>query len=61
MKQTSPFFLGIIKVGATHMELFLRFNTPIFTSLLTFVFRFSLCILGIENGLVWYFLAPSNS
>ena len=27
MKQTVPFFLGIINVGATHSELFLHFKS----------------------------------
>ena len=28
MKWLVPFFLGIIKVGASHSELYLHFNTP---------------------------------
>ena len=47
LKRTVPFFLGIIKVGAARLELFLRFNTPIFINLLTSIFRVSLCILEI--------------
>ena len=60
-KQTVPFILGIIKVGASLSELFLRFNTPMFTTLLTSVFRFSSCILGIGKGLARHCLAPSQS
>ena len=51
MKRTVPFLLVIIKVGAAHLELFLRFNTPMFINLLTSVFRVSSCILGIGKGL----------
>ena len=47
MKRTLPFYLGIIKVGAAHMKIFLPFNTPIFIDLLTSVFRVYMCILGI--------------
>ena len=49
MKRTVAFILGIIKVGAAHLELFLRFNKPIFTNLITSVFKVSSRILGIEN------------
>ena len=54
MKRTAPFVLGIIKVGAAHLELFLRFDTPIFINLLNSEFRASSCILGIgiRKGLV---------
>ena len=61
MKRTVPFISGIIKVGATYLILFLRFNTPIFINLLTFVFKVSLCILGIGKGLAWYGLFPSKN
>ena len=61
MTRTVAFFLGIIKVGAARLELFLPFNTPMFINLLTSVFRVSLCILGIGKGLAWYGLAPSKS
>ena len=47
MKRAVPSFLRIIKVEAAHLELFLRFNTPMFVYLLISVFRASSCILGI--------------
>ena len=53
MKQTVPFLLGVINVGAAHSELFLYFETPLFTNLLISVFRVSSWIFGIENGLAW--------
>ena len=61
MKLKAPFFLGIINVGASHSELFLRFKSPVDTNLLTSVFRVSLCTFGIGNSLAWYGLAPSRS
>ena len=61
MKQTVPFFLGIIKVRATHSELFSHFNTPMFINILTSIFRLSSFILGIGKGLAWYGLDPSKS
>ena len=48
-------------VGATGLELFLQFNTPIFINMLTSVLRVSLWILGIGNGLAWCGLAPSKA
>ena len=60
MKQTIPFFLGIIKVGAVQLELLLHFNTPMFTNLLSPFFRVSSCTSGIEKGLAWYRLAYSK-
>ena len=33
MKQTVPFFLIIVNVGAAHSELLLPFKTPMFTNL----------------------------
>ena len=61
MKRTVPFFLGIINVGAAHSKSFLRFKIPIFTYLLTSIFRVSSCIFGIGNGFVWYGWPPSRS
>ena len=61
MKGTVPFFLGIIKVEASQLELFLRLNTPMFINLLTSVFRVSPYILGIGKCLAWYGLAPFKS
>ena len=61
MKCTVPLFLEIIKVGAAHLELFLRLNTAIFINLLTYIFTVSSCILGIGKGLAWYGLAPYKS
>ena len=61
MKLTVPFYFGIIKVEAAHLDLFLRFNTPMYINLLTSVFRVSSCILGNGIGLVWYGLDPSKS
>ena len=61
MKRTVSLFLDIIKVGASNLELFFCFNTPIFINLLTSVFRVSLCILRIEKGLAWYGLPSSKS
>ena len=40
MKQTVPLFLEIMKVGASHLDLFLRFNTSMFINLLTSVLEF---------------------
>ena len=54
MKQTVPFLLGVINVGTTHSELFLRFNTPMFAHLLTSILRVSSCIFGIGNGLSFF-------
>ena len=58
MKQTFPFFLGTIYVGAANSELFLRFKIPMFTNLLTSVFRVSSCTFGlckpIGHGFAWY-------
>ena len=51
MKQIVPLFLGIIKVGAAHLELFFCFYAHIFIDLLTSVFIVSLCILEIGKGL----------
>ena len=56
IKWTVAFFLGIMKDGAAHSELLLRFNTPIIINLLTSVFIVSSCILGIGKGLVWIWL-----
>ena len=56
MKQTVPFFLGIINVG-----IYDSFETPIFTYLLASVLRVSLSIFGIGNGFVWYGWATSKS
>ena len=61
MKQTLPFFLGIIKVEAAHLALFLLLSTSLLIHLLTSVFRLSLCILRIKNRLIWYGLATSTS
>ena len=61
MKQIVPFFLGIIKIGATYLGLLLRFNTLMFIDLLTSNLKVSLFILGIGKGLVWYCLAHSKS
>ena len=55
IKQTIAFILGVIKVGAAHLELILHFYTPMFINLLTIVFRVSSCILGIEK--VWHSMA----
>ena len=52
LKQTIPYLFRIIKVGDSHLELFLRFGTPILLNLVTTVFGDSLCILGIGNGSV---------
>ena len=38
MKRAVPLFLGIIKVGETHLELFLRFNTPMCIDLSNSIF-----------------------
>ena len=43
-KRNVPFFLGIIKVGAAQLELFLRCNAPMSINLLTSGFRVSSCI-----------------
>ena len=59
MKQTIPLFLEIIKVGVAHLELFLRFNTPIFINLLNSFFKVCLCILKLEkvcHGMFWLLL-----
>ena len=61
MKRTVPFCSVIIKVGAAHLELFLRYKIPMFIIRLTSVLKVSSCILGIGNDLVWYGLAPSKS
>ena len=49
MKQTGPFFLGIINVCKAQSELFLRFKAPMFTNLLIAFFRVSTCAFGIGN------------
>ena len=61
MKQTFPFFLGIINVDAAHLELSLCFKIPMFTNLSTSVFRVSSCTFGIGNGLAWYDWASARS
>ena len=43
------------------LVLYLHNNTSILINLLTSVFRVSLCILGIGNGIALYGLAPSKS
>ena len=40
MKRIVPFFLGIIKVRAAHLELFSRFYTAMFIILLTSILEF---------------------
>ena len=54
MKRTVLYFLGMIKVGASHLDLFLRFDTTIFINVVTSVLRVSLCILGIGKDLTLY-------
>ena len=61
MKQTVPFFLGILNVGTAHSELFLHFKTSMFTNLLNFVIRVSSCTFGMGNGLTWYGWDSSRS
>ena len=60
MKQTIPFFLGILKIRASHLELLLYFYTSISIYLLSSILRVSLYIFEIGNGLEWYGLAPSK-
>ena len=59
MKRSVPFVLEIIKNGASYLELFLRFNTPMFINLLTFVFSFFCVFLELEkvwHSMVWFLL-----
>ena len=54
MKQTVPFVLWIINVGAAHSKLYIHCKTFMFTNLFTSVLRVSSCTFGIGNGLAWY-------
>ena len=49
IKQTVPFFFGIINVGVAHSD-----KTPMNTNILTSILRVYLCTFGIGNGFTWY-------
>jgi hypothetical protein len=54
MNQTDPSFLGILKVGAPHVDLFTPFlSTPTVHNHSTSAFKVALCILGTGYGLAW--------